>query len=229
MDSEAERLKAVFSKRTDSGLYSMFQPAQLLAIQARERRLLKLLEQFDRSADLPRLTILEIGCGSGFWLREFLRWGARPENLYGIDVLPDRIAEAQKLCPPQTTLLCKSATELQGFEGGFDLVLQSTVFSSILDSKLRVQVARQMLRMLKPGGLVVWYDFFVDNPANPDVRGVPRNEIRELFPGCDITLQRVTLAPPIGRRVAPVSPALYAALSAVKALNTHYLGIIRPG
>ena len=37
----------------------------------------------------------------------------------------------------------------------------------------------------------------MDNPRNPNVRGIRADEIRALFPRCDISLRRVTLAPPI--------------------------------
>jgi hypothetical protein len=28
-----------------------------------------------------------------------------------------------------------------------------------------------MLRILKPEGMVLWYDYHMNNPGNPDVRG----------------------------------------------------------
>jgi hypothetical protein len=92
---------------------------------------------------------------------------------------------------------------------------------------MRQCIATEMLRVLKPGGFVLWYDFFVDNPRNPDVRGVRRREIRKLFPGCQIHLRRITLAPPIGRLVGRYSPFVYMLLSRSKTLCTHYLGLIK--
>jgi hypothetical protein len=59
-----------------------------------------------------------------------------------------------------------------------DLVLQSTVFSSLLDDAFQQRLADAMWRWLKPGGAVVWYDFTVDNPRNRDVRGVPVARMR---------------------------------------------------
>jgi hypothetical protein len=66
--------------------------------------------------------------------------------------------------------------------GSQDLVLQSTVFSSLLDDAFQQRLAEAMWRWLKPGGAVLWYDFTVDNPRNPDVRGVPLARVRALFP-----------------------------------------------
>ncbi len=83
-----------------------------------------------------------------------------------------------------------------------------------------------MLRVLKPQGLILWYDYHVNNPWNKDVRGVKRREIRRLFPGCRITLQPVTLAPPLARLLAPYSFLLCSLLEKLRIFNTHYLGVI---
>src|SRR5262245_45958036 len=107
--------------------YSFFDPAYLLMVQEREKKLLKLLAEKDIS--LANTKILEIGCGKGAWLRDFIRWGARPENVWGIDVQPDRIAEARELCSPEVTLRCQDATQLNVSDGSFDVVFQSTVFT----------------------------------------------------------------------------------------------------
>jgi SAM-dependent methyltransferase len=225
--SEEARVRAAYaSRKKEQFRYSMFAPAQMLTIQERERKLLKLLARYG-SPSLESSRILEVGCGTGLWLREFVRWGARPENIFGIDLLPERIAEARRLCPSAITLQCQSATDLHNLPGLFDVVLQSTVFTSILDPRMKRQVASEMLRVLSPAGLIVWYDFRVSNPANPDVRGVGRKEIEELFPRCQIHLERLTLAPPFGRPIARISQSLYVALSGVRAFCTHYLGIIR--
>jgi len=84
-----------------------------------------------------------------------------------------------------------------------------------------------MLRVLKPDGLIVWYDFHVNNPKNRDVRGVKKQEIRELFPACQIELRRATLAPPIARTLASYSWLLCYLLERIPLLCTHYLGAIR--
>jgi hypothetical protein len=49
------------------------------------------------------------------------------------------------------------------------LVLQSTVFSSLLDDAFQQRLADAMWSWVAPGGGVLWYDFTVDNPRNPDV------------------------------------------------------------
>lgn len=226
---EADRIREAYRKRTSCSLYSMFEPAQMLSVQERERKTLDFLRSLGVAQTISSAKILEIGCGSGAWIREFIRWGAQPENITGIDLLPARISEARHLSPAGIRWLTGSATNLDDISEKFDLVLQSTVFTSILDQRMKCQIAKEMLRLLIPGGIILWYDFRMDNPRNPDVRGIEKREIRQLFPGCSIHLERLTLAPPLGRRLARISPNLYRIASGVKPLCSHYLGYIKHG
>ena len=84
-----------------------------------------------------------------------------------------------------------------------------------------------MLRVLKSGGSILWYDFFLSNPRNPDVQGIGRNEIFRLFPGCEVISRRLTLAPPLARFLAPRSWPLCSFLARLRFLDTHYLALIR--
>jgi SAM-dependent methyltransferase len=228
LEVENARVRRAYARRDarrDASLYSHFSPANLLRIQECERRLLSLLAARGVS-NLAHLKILEAGCGSGFWIRQFVLWGAKPENLTGVDLLPARIAEARRLCPAAVVLECQNAQQLDFSAGSFDLVIASTVFSSILDRDTRAQVAAEILRVLRASGGILWYDLFRDNPSNSDVRGVRKAEIRKLFPGCRLHVERVTLAPPLARRVARFSWSACRALNAMRILNTHYLGLI---
>jgi len=105
--------------------------------------------------------------------------------------------------------------------------MQFTVFTSILDIQLKKKIASEMLRVLKKDGIVVWYDFHMNNPKNPDVKGIKKNEIYQLLPNCEIFLKRITLAPPLARKIAPFSFILCSILEKIPFLCTHYLGVIR--
>jgi hypothetical protein len=116
-----------------------------------------------------------------------------------------------------------NAIEAAVAPGSQDLVLQSTVFSSLLDAATRAALAAAMWRWLAPGGAVLWYDFTVDNPRNPDVRGVSLAEVRRLFPQARITARRVTLAPPVARAVCRIHRRLYPLCNTLPLLRTHVL------
>jgi hypothetical protein len=67
----------------------------------------------------------------------------------------------------------------------------------------------------------------VDNPRNPDVKGLKRRAIASLFPGCSLHLRGITLAPPIVRTLAPHSRVICHLLERIAPLCTHSLGLIR--
>ena len=223
---EEARIRAAYAKRQkDDARYSYFNTSNLFLMQEREQCLLTLLKRY-HLVPLGTKKILEVGCGTGYWLREFIKWGARPENITGIDLLVDRIAEARYLCPEAVRILYGNAAELAFPDATFDLVVQSTVFTSVLNPLMKQQVASEMLRVVKNDGLILWYDFHVNNPWNPDVRGVKRREISQLFPGCRIKLQRTTLVPPLVRLLAPYSWLACYVLGKMPWLCTHYMGLI---
>jgi ubiquinone/menaquinone biosynthesis C-methylase UbiE len=60
-----------------------------------------------------------------------------------------------------------SAPALSFLDKTFDLVVQSAVFNSILDFEMKQQIASEMLRVLKDDGLILWYDYHVNNLRNP--------------------------------------------------------------
>jgi ubiquinone/menaquinone biosynthesis C-methylase UbiE len=191
-----------------------------------ERELLEALGRHGVCA-LAGRRILEIGCGTGYWVRQLVQWGASPERVVGIDLVLDRLVQARGRTVPTTCLALASATRLPFGDGTFDLVLQATVFTSILDDRVRRTAAAEMCRVLAPGGLILWYDYFRANPRNPDVRAVTGRELLALFPGAVVERRRVTLAPPIARLLASRSWLACYLLERLPALRTHYVAVIR--
>jgi len=229
LKSERRRIAEAYQRRSsrDSGdIYSYFNPGNLFIVQQRERLVLRLLSR-EGFRDLSETTILEVGCGTGNWLRSFVQWGAKPERVHGIELLEPRVKQCRALCPADMDIRHGDAAALPWPDEHFDLVLQATVFSSILDAGVKQRLAAEMLRVVKPQGMILWYDLRTDNPRNPDVRGIGRREIRRLFPHCRIELRRLTLLPPLTRLLAPYSWLSCHLLSWIPLLCTHYLGAIR--
>jgi ubiquinone/menaquinone biosynthesis C-methylase UbiE len=224
--AEEARIRAAYARRGGAWRYDWGNPAYVFAMQDLERRLLAALRRL-RVWPLSGKRILDVGCGTGYWLHRLIAWGAQPQRAAGIDLQRDRVGHAARICPRHVGLSCGSALALPFRPASFDLVLQLMVFTSILDRTVRRCVAEEMVRVLAPNGAILWYDFCVPNPRNPDVRPVNAAEIRRLFPGCSVELNRVTLAPPVTRLVAPLSWTLCALLNLVPPLRTHYLGVIR--
>jgi ubiquinone/menaquinone biosynthesis C-methylase UbiE len=171
--------------------------------------------------------ILEVGCGRGQWLATFESFGADRDHLAGIDLDARRVGEALTRFAA-ADLRIGDATALPWADATFDIVFQSTMFTSILDPATRAAVAREMVRVVAPGGAIISYDFRYDNPKNPHVRRLGRADLHQLFPRCEINAVPTTLAPPIARRLVPRSWFVARALEHVPWLNTHLMAIIRP-
>jgi len=153
------------------------------------------------------IKLLEIGAGTGGNIFIFKRIGFKWENIYANELLPDRF-EVLKNTFPEIKTYEGDACDIEfNKENSFDIVFQSTVFTSILDFDFKLKLANKMWSLLNPGGIILWYDFAFDNPHNKDVKGIKKSEIAKLFSKSKrITFHKTTLAPPIGRRVKNLYP-----------------------
>lgn len=206
----------------DAHRYSVLNPSVWQVLQERQRAMYRLFRRLNLG-EFSRLTLVEVGCGEGGNLLDFLRMGFAPENICGIDLLPERLVRARRVLPAELTLLVGDAATLNLPDASRDIVLQSVVFSSVLDRNHQRSLAASMWRWLRPGGGVLWYDFIYNNPRNPDVRGIPLCRVRELFPEGRISSHKVTLAPPLTRFFVNRSPWLYHFLNMCPLLRTHVL------
>lgn len=206
-------------------LYRADQPGELFLRQDRVRVALALLRRVGRVPTGPS-RCLEVGCGRGGWLPELVSWGVYSSSLAGIDLDPERIEEAG-LRLPEVDLRVGSATELPWLDGSFDLVVVSTVFSSILDAKVRRAVCDEVTRVLARDGALLWYDIRVDNPRNRNVRGISRRELARLFPALELAARSAGLLPPLARPLARLSPTLAAVVAALAApLRSHLVAVL---
>lgn len=207
--SEEARIKEVYAKRDSSGKPSLYawHREEVLFTQYRFRAVAASLLKRSGLTDLSHIEVLDVGCGAGRWLHTLLEWGTRPEHLHGIDLLEDRIEKARAL-GMGIDFQVASGYEIPFPENSMDLVSAHTVFSSILAPSARKTLAGEIARILKNTGKILIYDYRISDPRNPDTVGIRKREIQRLFSDFTIQLRSLTLAPPILRRVAPVSPLL---------------------
>lgn len=195
--------------------------------------------------DVGGLRVLEVGCGSGYFLSRFLEYGAA--HAAGIDLMEERIAKARAR-DPRLELVAGDASELPWPADSFDIVSQFTCLSSVLDGALRHSIADEMWRVTRPGGVVLSYDIrpapapvtavrwligmAVRHPAQSGgtpTQPVPAHEIRDLFPTAAIRSRTVTLMTDLAA-VAGHSAVLARGLQAIPFLRTHLLTLARkPG
>jgi SAM-dependent methyltransferase len=225
---EPERLLADYARRdaeVPREWYAAANPAHLFIRHGIERSMVGML---GRAGLLPlsERRVLDVGCGRGQWLADLETFGASRERLAGLDLVPERAAAAAERLPG-ADVRQGDASSLPWEDGSFELVVQSMMFSSILDPGVRERAAAEMARVLAGGGAVLWYDFFVAKPGNPGVRGVGKGEVRRLFPGFEMSWRRVTLAPPLVRLLVPRLRPLASALQALRVLDTHAMAVLK--
>jgi len=208
----------------DGSRYAPWHMGELFRHQRRRRLAAEMLH---RAGAFPQPChhCLEVGCGTLGRLAELIDWGVPLDHLHGIE-LDARQAEVARWRLPSADLRTGDARDMPWPDNTFHLVLASTLFSSIPDAAERKTVAREITRVLAPGGALLCYDFAVNNPRNPNVRKLTRRELGQLFPDLHGQVRSVTLAPPIARLIAPRCWLLATMLEMVPFLRTHLLAVL---
>jgi len=229
--NEIEEIHRRYAKRSNAGqdnLYNPVLPCNALWRAETHVEMAALLNLWlGPERNLGDCIVAEIGCGSGSNLLEMIRFGADPSNMLANELLPHRVTSARARLPASVKFFPGDMREAEIAPGSVDLVLQFTVLSSVLDPVVRRAVAETAWSWLKPGGAFLSYDFVYDNPRNPDVRKVTVQELRGIFPDALFDVRRVTLAPPVARRIAGLSPELFRFLNLFPFLRSHALCLIR--
>jgi len=119
---------------------------------------------------VPDITVLDVGCGTGFMLRKMAE--ACAINGYGIDMSENMIAEARKKCPEM--LIQVSRCECTPFKDHtFDAITACLAYHHFSDQK---GFAKEAARILKPGGRL-----YIADPRFPAFIRKPLNGLINLF------------------------------------------------
>jgi len=139
---------------------------------------------------LEKKKILDIGCGFGNNFIKFYQFGAKPENIFGVDLLFYRLKEVKKKFNIKNLINCNCAN-IPFKNREFDIVTQFVVFSSILDDNMCKNIAAEMLRVLKDDGIIIWYDSYGGNMMSEHTRSYSEKQIKEFFPDCKYEFKRI--------------------------------------
>ena len=163
-------------------------------------------------------SILDVGCGSGAGLLNFVRLGFGASSLSGVDISADRVAEA-KAAVPSADIRCESADQMSYADATFDLVSESTMFVLMPDESMAARIAAEMIRVTKPGGHIMLIDWRYSKPGSTVYKAVTPARIASLFNVGSATeivaRERGALVPPVGRRLSRLMPSLYFLVAAV--------------
>lgn len=121
---------------------------------AMRRRALSLLAKAWRGRDHRGLTILDVACGSGGFLKD-LRAAFPRARVMGLDLSPTYTAEARDRSGLPTTQA--KAERLPFADASLDAVTCIYLFHE-LPPKVRPKVAAEIARVLKPGGVLAFAD-----------------------------------------------------------------------
>ncbi|HYL39755.1 MAG TPA: class I SAM-dependent methyltransferase, partial [Candidatus Binatus sp.] len=212
--TEVERIRAVYAERDRAA--GRRHPAIGLAYGrlATERRAatLALLRE---GAPAPRGRIVDVGCGSGSDLRHLRSSGWDADCLAGVDLVEDRVERARAACPGVDIRLAEGAS-LPFRTASFDAATAVTVLSSVRAPGMRRAIFAEMGRIVRPGGLIVVYDFVVRKPTNTAVVAMPLRRLAELgrppdgsirlSPLLQLVAAGELLGPRVGATVAAIAP-----------------------
>jgi ubiquinone/menaquinone biosynthesis C-methylase UbiE len=122
------------------------------------RQVIPPITQYARAHHGERLRLLDIGCGTGRTLHQISV--AHPTmQLHGVDLSPAYIRAARRRLAevPELTLAVENGEALPWSDATFDIVTSTYMFHE-LPRNARRNVVREMLRVVKPGGLLVIED-----------------------------------------------------------------------
>ena len=115
----------------------------------------------------PGMSVLELGCGTGYFTRELARSGA---DVIAVDVSPELLEIAKANCSaPNVRYEIQNAFELSYPDAVFD----SVVGSSVLHHLEIEQAIREIYRVLKPSGTIYFTEPNMLNPQIAVQKNVP--------------------------------------------------------
>lgn len=105
--------------------------------------------------------VLDVGCGTGSHLAIYQRFGCR---LYGIDLSPAMLAQAQARLGEAADLRLGDATQLPYDQGVFDLVIAMLALHE-MEPEAQSAALREMSRVMAPDGHMLLIEFHPGRPT----------------------------------------------------------------
>jgi cyclopropane fatty-acyl-phospholipid synthase-like methyltransferase len=139
-------------------------------------------EIVDLAVELPPGRALDLGCGVG---RTSIHLAAAGWTVDGVDFVPEAIAMAQERVQAaglaaQVRLFHASVTDLSFLDEPYDLAVDIGCMHALEGDDLRAY-AREVARLVRPGGLYVLFAHLRDEDATNVPVSIPRSVLLNLF------------------------------------------------
>ena len=171
--------------------------------------------------------MLDIGCGSGAWLRALTGAGVPANRLTGIDIQPARV-EASRRRVPDAQIVEGDARELPFEDDTFEVVFLLLVLSSLRDLASVGRVLDEARRVASMSALLFVYEPRFPNPFNRRTLRLARRDL-DRFRLSPRSEQPLTVLPPLARRLGAGTRLAYPLLARVPPLLSHRLVSYRTG
>lgn len=162
--------------------------------------------------DRVSIRILDVGCGTGDSILNFLKVGFDASRIYGIDILEELISVGRARFP-NVNLTCEDASNMKFTDASFDLVFEGTMFVQISDESVARKIADEMLRVTKLHGFIVLADWRWPKPGDTNYKALSMKRIVKLFhvgtQSRILGVHKGALIPPIGRFLSSRLPFAY--------------------
>lgn len=145
----------------------------------RERIRRALLELLTRNrVPINADPILDIGCGTGDWLRFFAEVRGTTSGLIGVELSVESLQRGVMINPGVFTIQA-DARALPFRDRSFLIISQFVTFEHLVDLESLRQACLELTRVCSPGGWLIWYDLL---PVHSEIqRGFTEADVRELF------------------------------------------------
>jgi SAM-dependent methyltransferase len=127
--------------------------------------------------DLTKASVLEVGPGTGFYLRQWRRQGVR--DLSGVDIAASAVAQLSKRFP-KVKMFCGDVSEdvselRDSHPGGFDVISAFDVLFHVMEDEKYEQAFKNVESLLAPGGWFVFSEKLVHRRTRRRVNYVNRS------------------------------------------------------
>ncbi len=143
------------------------------------RSLIKILNRNDIKLSKFN-SILDLGCGTGYWLRTIAEVRGSSEGLKGVDLSEERIEQVKRI-DKDIKWIKADMCALPFEDESFDFITAFVSFMFLTKEKDLKKAVLEVARVLRNDGFFLFYDVLGDKKFSKFTRGFQIKEIEELF------------------------------------------------